>query len=242
MLSIKTSIISVNYGESLYNMLPAAIERCRNMEQGSGMLRFIQELNNKSLDNLLKFLDCLPRELYNQLLYIIVKLYNNEITSMVNNMVKSQEFGSSININGIFLDREPGGNLALYINNIEADYGSLICYAKDKGFVDKIIQNISTGKLPRGIVTLVLKTITSMLSGMPSQKLESKLLFLLKQDFIKKKLADNIEKFLLGKGVVIKLGSLELLQSEAIPPKIEGLGEMEEKLSDMLVSWIKPLL
>ncbi len=229
MLSIKTSIISINYGESLYNMLPAAIERCRNMEQGSGMLRFIQELNNKSLDNLLKFLDCLPRELYNQLLYIIVKLYNNEITSMANNMVKSQEFGSSININGI-------------LNNIEADYGSLICYAKDKGFVDKIIQNISTGKLPRGIVTLVLKTITSMLSGMPSQKLESKLLFLLKQDFIKKKLADNIEKFLLGKGVVIKLGSLELLQSEAIPPKIEGLGEMEEKLSDMLVSWIKPLL
>ena len=242
MLSIKTSIISVNYGESLYNMLPAAVERCKHMEQGSGMLRFVQELNNKSLDNLLKFLDCLPRELYNQLLCIIVKLYNNEITTMANNMVKSQEFGSSIDIGGIFLDHETGGNLSLYINNIEADYGSLICYAKDKGFVDKIIQNISTGKLPRGIVTLVLKTITSMLSGMPSQKLESKLLFLLKQDFIKKKLADNIEKFLLGKGVVIKLGNIELLQLDGIPYKIEGLDGMEEKFSDILVSWIKPLL
>ncbi len=232
MLNIKTNIVSINYEESLSNLLPAAFEKCKNMPQGSGTVRFVQELNNTSKENISRILKCLPKELYNRLLCIIFRLFSNEITENLNSTLQKQLPGSIIKINEILLNQEASGELLLYINNIEIDYTSLI--------------NFSSKKLNDGIISWILKIIIPVLSKIPADKQESGLVSFLQNVFIKRKLESVAEKSLLNNGVILKLGEISISQAEDniidynIINYIE-LEKLEEDFLNILASLLKPL-
>lgn len=230
MLDIKITILSINYEASLSNLLPAAFEKCKNMPQGSGTIRFIQELNNVSEDNMYRILKCIPKELYDRLLCIISRLFSNEITRNLNAALQKQLPSGIIKINEILLNQEVTGELSLYINNIETDYTSLV--------------NFSSGKVNDGIISWILKTIVPVLSKIPPDKQESGVVSFLHNGFVKKGLESMAEKSLLNNGIILKLGEIAISQAEdniINYIELEKLEEVEEDFLNILASLLKPL-
>lgn len=229
MLNIKAGIVSINYKESLNNLLPAVLEKYKNMPKQNGFIRFFQELNDTSVNDISHILKCLPDNFYNRLLCITTRLYSSEITESINAAIKNQGFGNSIKINEVLLNQESNGRLLLYFNHIEADYSSLI--------------KLSGEKLPDSFISSILKKLIPVLSGIPSHKYEDKILSFLQNSFVKKKLEGLAAKSLLNNGIVLDIDEITFSKTddnivEAI--ELESLEYAEEDFLNILASILNP--
>lgn len=229
MLNIKAGILSVNYKASIKNLLPAVLEKYKNMPKQDGAVRFFQELNDASVNDISHILKCLPDNFYNRLLCITARLYGKEITENINAAIKNQGFGSSIKINEILLNQENNGRLLLYLNHVEADYGSLV--------------KLSGEKLPDNFISSVLKKIIPVLSGIPSHKYEDKILAFLQNSFVKKKLEALVSKSLSNNGIILDIDEIVFSKAgdnivEAI--ELESLEYAEADFLNILASILNP--
>lgn len=229
LLNIKAGISSINYKASLNNLLPAALEKCKNMPKQGGAVGFFQELNDASVNDISHILKCLPDSFYSRLLCITSRLYGCEITKSINSAIKNQGFGNSIKINEVLLNQENNGRLILYLNHVEADYNNLI--------------KLSGEKLPEGFIYFILKKIIPVLSGIPSHKYEDKILSILQNSFVKKGLEGMAGKSLLNNGIVLDIDEIIFSKAddnivEAI--ELEKLEYAEEDFLNILASILNP--
>ncbi|MCI9080147.1 MAG: hypothetical protein HFH68_14775 [Lachnospiraceae bacterium] len=225
MLNIKTSINLVDYRKTLQKFLPGIMEKCRESQQGSAASRFLQKLDDEDINKIYKIIYGLPDDLYNNLICIITRLFYNEIAENINSALQDQGYGSSISIGGIVAGNGPGGSLVLYFNNIDADFNNLLY--------------LSSEKISNGILSWILKLVSPAISGKDPCKQEKKVLSLLQNSFVKKKLENMAEKSLLKNGIIIKLDGIEFSQSGSNPIKLEKLSKIEKSFLDILVSIIK---
>lgn len=225
MLNIKTSIISIDYKQTLQKFLPGIIEKVRESQDGSAASRFLQKLDDEDINKIYKIIYGLPDDLYNNLICIITRLFYNEISENINSALQNQGYGGSLSIGGIVAASGAGGRLILYVNNIEADFNSLLY--------------LSSEKMSNGILSWILKLISPALSGKDPYKQEKKVLSLLQNSFVRKQLENMAEKSLLKSGIIIKLEGIGFSQTGISPVELEKLSQIEKSFLDILVSIIK---
>ncbi|MFG6347851.1 MAG: hypothetical protein K1W15_03915, partial [Lachnospiraceae bacterium] len=156
---------------------------------------------------------------------IITRLFYNEISENINSALQNQGYGGSLSIGGIVAAGGAGGRLILYVNNIEADFNSLLY--------------LSSEKMSNGILSWILKLISPALSGKDPYKQEKKVLSLLQNSFVRKQLENMAEKSLLKSGIIIKLEGIGFSQTGINPVELEKLSQIEKSFLDILVSIIK---
>jgi hypothetical protein len=225
LLNIKTSIISIDYKQTLQKFLPGIIEKGRESQDGSAASRFLQKLDDEDINKIYKIIYGLPDDLYNNLICIITRLFYNEISENINSALQNQGYGGSLSIGGIVAAGGAGGRLILYVNNIEADFNSLLY--------------LSSEKMSNGILSWILKLISPALSGKDPYKQEKKVLSLLQNSFVRKQLENMAEKSLLKSGIIIKLEGIGFSQTGINPVELEKLSQIEKSFLDILVSIIK---
>lgn len=255
MLNAKITIASINYEETFRNLLPSTLEKCRAMESKNLIIRLMQKLDDASAVALSGMLSFLPRESCDELLCIMVRLFGGELAERLNQTLQEHEVGRNLAINAFSLVQEPERGIILALDGIEVDYGSLLQSVQEQKAADGITGG-STGKTAGRLIGALMKKTVDVVSKIPPQQLESKGLYLLELDWVKKKLVEMAQKSLYKKGIVLELEDIIFypceengLESETHEKEGQGAGkklelspELEETLLDAMAAWMKSLL
>ncbi len=212
MITVKIDIGTIDYEKNFKELFPVAMKKLEMVENKNLALRFLMKMGEASMTAVLGILGRLDERAKGEILCGIIRLYGQEIVSRLNETLEKDEIGRNIHITQILL-LQNGEEMELYA------YGAKINY---RGLLD-------------------------------NQDIQKKVKDAAENMDVKRQILALCEKAMRDKGVWLDLIDFSLEQTD---PKQEIMApiqedaesvhlfseELEEKILNAVVDYIKPLL
>ena len=212
MITVKIDIGTIDYEKNFKELFPVAMKKLEMVENKNLALRFLMKMGEASMTAVLGLLGRLDERAKGEILCGIIRLYGQEIVSRLNETLEKDEIGRNIHITQILL-LQNGEEMELYA------YGAKINY---RGLLD-------------------------------NQDIQKKVKDAAENMDVKRQILALCEKAMRDKGVWLDLIDFSLEQTD---PKQEIMApiqedaesvhlfseELEEKILNAVVDYIKPLL
>ena len=254
MVTVKIDIGKIDYEKNFKELFPVVMKKLEIVENKNLALRFLMKMGEASMTAVLGILGRLDERAKGEILCGIIRLYGQEIVSRLNETLEKDEIGRNINITQILLLQD-GEKMELYAYGAKINYRGLLdnqdIQKKVKDAAENMAQGLG-GLFQEAIGNNVGKLAKAAARIAPGE-VERVGLNLLQKENVKRKLLALSEKALHDKGVWLDLIDFNIEQIDTKQEFIDTLQEnteskqlfseeLEEKILNAVVDYIKPLL
>lgn len=254
LITVKIEIGTIDYEKSFKELFPIAMKKLEMIENKNLVLRFLVKMGEESMTAVLGILEKLDDWSKGEILCCIIRLYGEEIVAKLNEMLAKDAIGKNMEINRIFLVQKEE-HMELYAYGAKVDYRGLLDNPDIERKVKDAAENMAQGfgKTFQEVAGNNAGTLAKIAARMMPGKVEDIGLNLLQKEKNKQKLLSLSEKALQDKGVWLDLIDFQFEQMDFQNEDLDFIWsddrkvqlfskELEEKILDAVVEYIKPLL
>lgn len=256
MITVKIDIGTIDYEKNFKELFPVAMKKLEMVENKNLALRFLMKMGEASMTAVLGILGRLDERAKGEILCGIIRLYGQEIVSRLNETLEKDEIGRNIHITQILL-LQNGEEMELYAYGAKINYRGLLdnqdIQKKVKDAAENMVQGLGVGGLFQETIGNNVGILAKAAARIAPGEVERIGLNVLQKQNVKRQILALCEKAMRDKGVWLDLIDFSLEQTD---PKQEIMApiqedaesvhlfseELEEKILNAVVDYIKPLL
>lgn len=254
MITAKIDIGSIDYEKNFKELFPVMMKKLETVDNKNLALRFLMNMGEASMTAVLGILEKLDERAKGEILCGIIRLYGREIVYRLNEILKKDEIGRNINISQILLLQD-SEKMELYAYGAKVNYQGLLenqdIQKKVKDAAENMVQGL--GGLFQEAVGNNAGILAKAAARITPGGVERVGLNVLQKENVKRQLLKLCEKALHDKGVWLDLIDFNLEQADIKQEVIDTIQEnteikelfseeLEEKILNAVVDYIKPLL
>lgn len=254
MITIKIDIGTIDYEKNFKELFPIVMKRLEKTEDKNFLFRFLEKMGEESITAVMGILRKLDEWSKGEILCSIIRLYREEIVAELNEMLAEDPIGKNIRVSGILLLQKEE-QMELYVYGTKVNYTGLF----DEPDIEKKVKD-AAGNMVQGFGKTVQEVtgnhagaLAKLAARVIPRKVEHIGINLLQKEQNKQKLLSLSKKALQDKGIWLDLIDF---QFEQVYPQNDDMNsvwsddgkvqllsdELEEKMLDAVVEYIKPLI
>lgn len=248
MFDIRITIGKIDYEKTIISLFPAALDKCRTLQNPSLLFRLFLELGEDAMPVLLGIMQQLPESAKQELLCQFMNNYHKVLTDKLNEYLQEDTLGKNFKILDLYIKQTSEG-LELIGEGISIDYKTLlesenVRFKINKTASDALINFGGIGKIFANHAGDVLKKAVETVPR-ETEKLGLKLIQ--RQD-IKDKLKNLAQTMLQKKELILELKTLSFIpvcdvvavQSDKIVSRtIKISSKLETQLVKALAAYLR---
>ena len=243
MLFIKFDIEKVDYEESVENLLPVFVEKCKKTGGSNMLKRLIVKLDDKATPVSLKLLRNFDEATRNAVLVKLVTDHRERLTDTLNHYLEAVLPGNVIHIGKLAVGLD-GGKLVLWASEVEIDYPELLkseLVKKNAGYLaEEAANRIGGGNKLLGKTMRATLRVLGMGARVAPDEVEELSVLILRSEAVKAKLMPVLVKALQKRGFAVEVMSItfEMAQQPEEMNFESSWDSLEEPILDALAAWL----